>query len=373
MYKIPLIKPYLPSGTKDKVSAVLDSGFLTEGPVTAELEALAKAYISCKHVIAVSSCTTGLELALRAVNIGSGDEVIVPDYTYPATLDAVAIAGAKSVVVDISTDTMLIDYEQLEKAIKPGITKAIMPVSEFGNPLDYDILNSLKKKYGIFIIEDAACALGSSYKGKKTGTLADISVFSMHPRKFITSGEGGLISTDNTEWYEKMRHYKKFGMASQVSATGSCFDGIGSNYKISDILSAVALEQFKQIDMLLEKRLALAEEYRKLLAEDASVRLPVTSQGGIHSYQTFIVFIEQRDAVMQEMRKKGIEVQIGTYAMHMQDAFRKHELFNLQQDYPGSDYAFKHALALPLYYEMTGQEQKLVVSELRTTMQSLKK
>lgn len=220
--KIPLIRPYITEEVKQEVNRVLDSGYLTEGPVTAALENAVRDYIGCGHVLAVCNCTVGLEMALRALGIGPGDEVIVPDYTYPATVDVINIVGATAILVDICTETMLIDYDAAEAAITDR-TSAIMPVSLFGNPLNWDRLSQIKKKHDLFIIEDAACSLGATYKGIKTGTLADISVFSLHPRKFITTGEGGLITTNNPEWAEWMMSYKHFGMGVHQSRLNHCF------------------------------------------------------------------------------------------------------------------------------------------------------
>ena len=174
--KIPLIKPFINDDIKKRVLAVLDSGHLTEGPVTREFEESCRAYLGCKYCIAVTSCTVGLEVALRCLGVGKGDEVIVPDYTYPATADVVRLVGAKTVLVDVDPTTMLIDYDALVAAITPE-TKAILPVSLFGNPLDYDRLAAIKDKYGIFIIEDAACSLGSEYKGRKVGAIGDMAAF----------------------------------------------------------------------------------------------------------------------------------------------------------------------------------------------------
>lgn len=165
MIKIPLIKPYINNRVKEKVLEVLESRYLTEGPVTHEFEETFKNYIGCRHAIAVTSCTTGLELALRVLRVGPGDEVIVPDYTYPATADVVSIVGATTVIVDISRDTMLVDYAAIERAITAK-TKAIIPVSLFGNPLDYNRLGKIKKEHGVYILEDAACAVGAESKGK---------------------------------------------------------------------------------------------------------------------------------------------------------------------------------------------------------------
>ena len=363
MFSIPLIKPYLPPGTKERVNAVLDSGVLTEGPVTRELEAVAAGFIGCRHALAVTSCTTGLEVALRALGIGPGDEVIVPDYTYPATAEAVAIVGATAVVVDVDPDTMLIDLDQAEDAITPR-TKAIMPVSQFGNPLDYARLNKMRQTHGLRIVEDAACALGSEYCGQKTGVLADISVFSMHPRKFVTSGEGGIITTDNPAWADWMNSYKHFGMGVSDSRLTASFDRTGTNYKLSDILAAVAVGQMRSAGVLLARRRTLAHAYSRALAGKRGVRLPGTTPGGVHSYQTFAVFVENRDAIMKSMRARGVEVQIGTYSLHRQPAFQADPRYRLGGAYAGSDYAFGHCLALPLYHEMTETDQQCVIDML---------
>ncbi len=363
MKKIPLIKPYITQEVKDRVCEVLDSGYLTEGPVTAEFEACFKDYIGCRHALAVTSCTTGLELALRALGVGPGDEVIVPDYTYPATADAVAIVGAKNVVVDVSRDTMLIDYDGIEEAITDR-TRAVMPVSAFGNPLDYDRLFEIKKKYGIYVIEDAACSIGAEYKGAKVGTLADISVFSLHPRKFITTGEGGLVTTDSTQWAEWMLSYKHFGMGVRDSRLTTAFDRIGTNYKLSNVLSAIGLVQMRHVEALLGRRLELAENYVRLLDGHGGVGLPETTPQGKHSRQSFCIYVENRDGVMEKMRQQGIEVQIGTYALHLQPAFAPGPGCAFSGDMPGSRYLFEHCLTLPLYHEMTEDDQEYVVQQL---------
>ena len=361
--KIPLIKPYITQEVKDKVCDVLDSGYLTEGPVTEEFEELFKNYIGCKNAIAVTNCTNGLEVALRALGIGSGDEVIVPDYTYPATADVASIVGAKSVIVDISKETMLIDYDEIEKAIT-NKTKAIIPVSEFGNPLDYDRLNKIKEKYGIYIIEDAACSIGAEYKGIKVGNQADISVFSLHPRKFITTGEGGMITTNNSEWADWMNSYKHFGMEVRNSRLETNFVRIGSNYKMSNILAAVGLIQLKHIDELLNKRDELSQNYINLLKDNNKVTLPKTTENGKHSHQSFTIFIDNRDEIMEKMRSLGIEVQIGTYSLHMHNAFNNNELVEIKQKLNGSKFAFEHCLTLPLYHELTLEMQKYVIKQL---------
>lgn len=361
---IPLIRPFITENLKRKVCDVLDSGYLTEGPVTREFEESIGQFIGAKHVLAVTSCTTGLELGLRAMGIGPGDEVIVPDYTYPATASVVNIVGADSVIVDADPDTMLIDYDALENAITPR-TKAVIPVSLFGNPLDWDRLNALKEKYDLFMLEDAACSLGAAYKGSMVGSLADISVFSHHPRKFITTGEGGTVATNNRQWAEWMQSYKHFGMGIADSRLTAEFVQPGTNYKLSNVLAAIGLAQMEVVDELLAERRQLAERYKDMLGEISDLALPRTTDGGEHSWQTFCVFVDNRDTIMTAMREKGIEAQIGTYSLHMHSAFSDNPHCKVVSDMQGSRFAFAHALALPLYHGMTDDEQVEIVKTLK--------
>lgn len=363
MNKIPLIKPFIPPEAKIRICEVLDSGYLTEGPVTREFEEKCRRYIGCEHAIAVCNCTVGLEMALRAVGIGPGDEVIVPDYTYPATADAVAIVGATTVLVDVESDTMLIDLDAAAAAITPR-SKAIMPVSIFGNPLDYDRLNHFKTRHGLLVIEDAACSIGADFDSQKVGNLADISVFSHHPRKFITTGEGGLITTNNRAWAEWMDSYKHFGMGKTESREATRFERIGTNYKLSNLQAALGVVQMDHIEVLLDRRRVLANRYYEELRHHPKISIPVTTPKGRHSFQSCCVFIEDRDHVMASMRAKGIEVQIGTYALHQHPAFAQGPLCRWQAGFEGSRRAFDHALALPLFHELSFADQDRVIAEL---------
>ncbi len=361
--RIPLIKPFLPATVKERVLEVLESGYLTEGKVTAAFEYACGKYLGVSHCLAMTSCTVGLESVLRYYRIGPGDEVIVPDYTYPATADAVAIVGANTVIVDIDPETMLIDYDALEQAITSR-TKAVIPVSLFGNPLDYDRLATIRKTHGIAIIEDAACAFGAEFQGKKVGRFADFSVFSLHPRKFITTGEGGLITTAFRKGRDWLASYKHFGLGEATDRRQAIFQMIGTNYKMSDLLAAVGLAQMEYVHELLARRCELAAEYVKLLSGSESVFLPRTTPGGKHSYQTFCVFVEDRDRVLNLMRSFGIEVQIGTYCLHQHPAFKPGNRCEIRGKLNGSIYAGEHCLALPLYHELGREEQKEVVERL---------
>ena len=364
MRKIPLIKPFMTDEIKKFVMDVLDSGYLTEGPVTREFEQVFAEYVGAEHAIAVTSCTTGLEMALRALGIGPGDEVIVPDYTYPATASVVPIVGAHCVIVDVDPSNMLIDYDAIEKAITSK-TKAIIPVSLFGNPLDYNRLNAIKKKNNLYIIEDAACSIGADFEDIKVGTQADITVFSLHPRKFITTGEGGMITTENTQWADWMNSYKHFGMnMNNAAREGIQFEIIGTNYKLSNLQSAVGLGQMAHIDELLSKRRELAAHYDQLLTGKEGISLPKIHCKGTHSYQSYCIFTPNRDEIMNTLRPRGIEVQIGTYSLHKHAAFRQKEHFTIMGDMKGSLQAFETCLALPLFNDLTLEEQEYVVKKI---------
>jgi dTDP-4-amino-4,6-dideoxygalactose transaminase len=363
MKKIPLIKPHITEEVKAKVCEVLDSGYLTEGPVTAEFVDRVKYYVGSQYALAVSNCTVGLEMALRAMGIGSGDEVIVPDYTYPATGAVVQIVGAKVVIVDIDSETALIDYDALEQTITPN-TKAVIPVSLFGNPVDYDRLYKIKDEYGIFVLEDAACSLGARYGGVFVGNLADISVFSLHPRKFITTGEGGVVTTNNAQWAEWMDSYKHFGMGNNEGRAGAQFERIGTNYKLSSIQAAVGLVQMGYIDSLLARRAEISQRYNDLLGGVPGISFLKTTSKGVHSWQSYCIFVENQSQVIRKLKEKGIETQIGTYALHMQRAFNENPNCHIVGDMSGSRYAFEHCLCLPLYTEMTEEVQDYVVQEL---------
>jgi len=361
--KIPLIKPVISDEVKRMVADVLDSGYLTEGPQTRAFEQSVAAFVGAPHALAVTSCTTGLELALRCLGIGPGDEVVVPDYTYPATAAVVNIVGATAVVADVDPRTLLVDYDALDAAVTER-TRAAIPVSLFGNPLDWDRLDRIRERHGLFMVEDAACALGSSYKGRMTGSLADITVFSHHPRKFITTGEGGTVTTARADWAEWMHSYKHFGMAPAASREGTHFERVGTNYKLSNVLAAIGLAQMRDVHGLLAGRRALAARYAELLAGVPGVALPETTPGGEHSVQTFCVLVEDRDRIMAELRGQGIEAQIGTYSLHMHRAYAENPLCRLGEDLRGSREAFTRSLALPLFNGMRPGEQDRVVEAL---------
>lgn len=359
---IPLARPCVTDEMRERVLAVLDSGYLTEGPVTRALETSWAHFVGVSNAIAVTSCTTGLELVLRALGIGPGDEVLVPDYTYPATAFAARSLGADVGIVDVSPMTMLVDYDAMERAVGPR-TRAIIPVSLFGNPLDYSRLGFARER-GLHIVEDAACAVGAMFEGAHAGVEADAAVFSMHPRKSVTSGEGGIITTSNGLLAAQMRSRKHFGLDIEGIGGAPRFVREGTNLKLSDVLAAIGLAQMDMVHDILCDRRQLAERYAGLLADAQGVTLPEVTEGGMHGWQTFSVFVDGRDEIMARLRERGIEVQIGTYALHREPVFQNREYYTFHGDMAGSRWAYEHCLALPLFPGMTHAQQDRVVHEL---------
>jgi len=368
--RIPLIRPYVTDEVKARVLQVLDSGHLTEGPVTRELEKAFRDYVGARHALAVTSCTTGLEMALRCLGIGPGDEVIVPDYTYPATAAVIAIVGATAVIVDCDPATMNLDYDAAEAAIGPR-TKAMIPVSLFGNPLDYARLDAMKARHGFAIIEDAACSIGAEFGGRRVGVHADFTVFSLHPRKFITTGEGGVVTTDNDQWAEWMESYKHFGMGKATERESIVFERIGTNYKLSNLNAAVGVVQMRHVDELLSTRRSLAARYVERLRGVPGVTLPVVPATGVHSYQSFCIAVPERDRILATLRGSGIEVQIGSYALHRHPAFAPGPQVDVRGPLPGSVTAYERCLALPLFHELTMAQQDEVCDALQTQLSAV--
>ena len=363
--KIKLIEPVIGGEEINEVAAVLRSGWLSEGPKTREFEDEIKKYVGVNYAFATTSCTTALEIALRALGVGPGDEVVVPDFTHPSTGNIVSWIGATPILVDVDLFSYNIDPAEIEKAITKK-TRCIIPVSWGGNPLNMDPLIEIKEKHGLSIIEDAACSLGAEYKGTKTGKLADITCFSFHPRKVITTGEGGMAVTNEAQLAEKLGGLKKYGMKTKDGKIE--FEVLGSNYKLSDVLGAIGLAQIRKISMITSRRIELANYYNELLDGAEFIRRPEKSADSKHIFQTYAVYIEKegvRDKIIGDLRKENIETQIGTYALHMQPSYQRvKKIGRLKR----AEKLFKNLLALPMCHSMTKQDQERVVSEIKKSL-----
>ena len=331
-----------------EIAGVLATGQLTMGPKVAEFEELLAAAAGTEHAVAVSSGTAALHVAVLALGIGPGDEVLVPAYTFPATANVVALAGATPVLVDVDPLTMNIDPADAGRRVTPR-TKAILAVHLFGRPARLEELPELP------VLEDAAGALGASHRGKACGSLGLLACFSFHPRKIVTTGEGGAVTTDDASLAERVRSLRHHGW----SPSGAYDDmpAPAFNYRISDVLCALGIPQMRRLEELLAAYERVAAGYAERLAH-LDLVLPSADPGDRHGLQAFVVQVDRRDEVMAALRAQGIQCQIGTYALHRLGAYRG------QGPFPGADAAFERALALPFHGRLTEQELDRVAEAL---------
>jgi len=361
--KIPLAKPSLGNEELMAIGKVFESNILAEGSFTRKFEREFERYLGIKNAVAASSCTTALELALLALDIKPHDEVILPDFTFPATGNVVFHVEAKPILVDIDIKTYNINPEELEKVIT-NKTKAIIPVHLFGQSAEMKIIMEIAEKHGLFIIEDAACGIGTNHYEKKVGTFGDIACFSLHARKILAVGEGGMLVTDDDELAEKARILKNHGI--KKIANKSCFIKPGYNFRLNDLASAIGLTQLKKISYLIQERVKLAKQYDDFLSGVEGIETPYVSSGNNHTYQTYCTMIQKeniRDQIITELAAKGIETQIGTYALHLQPFYRECKDL-IKTDLSFSERAFENTMALPMYNGLKEEEQRYVCENL---------
>lgn len=346
-----------------EVAEVLESGYLTQGPRAARFEKLIAEHIGATFAFATSSATTGLHLALHAVGVRAGDEVIIPDFSFPATANAVIQQGAIPVFVDIDLDTFNLDPSLLEEAITSR-TRAIMPVHAFGLTADMTAISEIAARHDIPVIEDAACALGATHRGASAGTLGTAGVFSFHPRKIITTGEGGLISTSDEDVAASISILRSHGAVRGERYMS--FVDAGYNYRLSDVHAAIGIAQMARLDYILERRRLLAATYADLFVDIPGVATPITPSGDEHSFQSYVVLLNDdvdRDLVIDGMKARGIETTLGTYSMHLQPYFA--ERFGIADAaLPAATRAHRSALTLPLYPQLEESELEHVAETL---------
>jgi dTDP-4-amino-4,6-dideoxygalactose transaminase len=341
---IRLARPDVGADEARAVEEVLESGYLTMGPKVAEFEAELARACAVPHAVAVSSGTAALHLAVLALGIGPGDEVVVPAYTFPATANVVALAGARPRLVDVDPRTMNLDVTKLEVGPR---TKAVIGVHLFGRPLDWDALPDVP------LIEDAAGALGARYRGRPCGSLGALGCLSFHPRKIVTTGEGGAVTTADESLADAVRRLRHHGIEPHGDFE---IRTPGTNYRLADILCAVGIPQVRRLDELLAARTRIADSYAERLA--GVVETPSADEGDVHGWQAYVVQLDRRDEALAGLRAEGIEAQIGTYALHRLAAYRD------QGSFPGADAAYERALALPFHARLTSDELDRVAAAL---------
>ncbi len=370
----------LPSTGEEEYQALrepLESGWLTQGPKVAEFEKAFAERHEVEHALATTSCTTGMHLALAGLGIGPGDEVIVPAFTWVATANVVLYCGATPVFADVDRRTFNLDPRQVAAKLTER-TRAVIPVHLFGRCADVDAIRSVLPD-GVWVVEDAACAAGASYKGRPAGGLGDAAAFSFHPRKSITTGEGGMVTTNDPELAETMTQLRNHGasVSEEQRHQGPKpyllpeFNLLGFNYRMTDLQGAIGMVQLGKLDPFVAERAEWARWYREKLRNLEWLHCPEEpAEGGSHAWQAFVTYVDpekapmNRNEIMEYMQEKGISTRPGTHAIPSLKYHR--ERFHLKEEsFPGAVDCEKNSLALPLHNRMDERDYIHIIKTLK--------
>lgn len=374
---LPLAKASIDPEELKAVEDVLKSGWLTTGAKVKEFEENMQQYLDVKKAIGLTSCTAGLHVALAALGIGSGDEVIVPTYTFVATAHVVEWLGAKPVLVDVEKGTFNIDPVAFEKAITPK-TKAVLPVHYAGHACDMGTILQIAKKHNLWVIEDAAHAIGTEYGGRKIGNHGNAAVFSFYVTKTITTAEGGMIVTNDEEFGKKLKSYAYFGMDkdafNRYSEKGSWFYQIvepGYKYNMNNIQGAMGVEQLKKLEQFIAKRRELAQHYTKLL-KDLPVITPTEKSYTRHAFHLYPLLLNtdkiSRDQFINKLKEYNIGTSVHFIPLHMHPYYQQKYNFK-KGDFPVAEQLFENEVSLPLYPGMTLQDVEYVVNAIKEILE----
>lgn len=376
---IPLTTPKFDEAEVNAVAEVLRSGWVTQGPMTKRFETLVASRHQVAHALATTSCTAALHLATMALQLGPGDEVIVPAFTWVTSAHCAEYVGAKAVFADVDPNTFNLDPAAVEAAITPR-TRAIVAVHLFGLAAPMDEIMAIAQRHGLAVIEDAACAIGTSYKGKPIGGIGTLGCFSFHPRKVITTGEGGMVTSNDPGLAARVNSLRNHGATGLPASdptgkhlyTMSTFELLGYNLRLSDIQSGVGVAQFAKLEALLTERHQRGVRYAQMLSQVADLALPAGHLADGHTYQSFVIRVleggnARRNAIMDHMAANSIQTRPGTHAVHRLGYYR--EKYGLRPEaFPNAALCEDTTITLPIFPGMTDADQDRVVQVLLSAM-----
>ncbi len=375
---LPIARPDIDDADVAEVVDTLRSGWLTYGPKTQRFETEFKQMVGADHAVATNSCTAGLHLALLAAGVGPGDEVITTPLTFAATANVIVHTGATPVLADIRYEDLNIDPERIRERITPR-TKAIMPVHYAGQACAMDEIMAIAREHNLVVIEDAATAAGAAYKGRPVGALGDMTVFSFYPIKNMTTGQGGIVTTDNSEYAERLGSLRNHGLdsnawkrySSEAARPFYTLSEPGFNYGMFDLLAAVGLGQLKRLPEFNARRTELAAHYTQCFADVPQVEVPTVSPDITSNWHLYVMRLRDttfaRDDLVTALKARGIGTSVHYYPVHYHPYYREHFGFR-EGDYPVCEREFDRILSLPLFPQMTEQDVERVVEAVRAIL-----
>lgn len=367
--EVPFSKPYLRGDEGERVAATIATGWVSQGPRVREFETAFAERVGALDAVATTNCTTALQLALYVMGVGPGDEVIVPSLSFIATANSVWQNGATPVFADVDPLTYNIDPEAIERAITSR-TKAIMPVHQLGLPADMDPILRIADEHGLAVVEDAACAIGASYKGRTIGSLGPLACFSLHPRKVITTGEGGMIAVNDPEVAKRLRTLRQHAMdVSDLARHGAkdvvieAYPERGWNHRMTDMQATLGLCQMEALEHILSERARLAARYTAALASMPSIEPPFEPEYADRTWQSYAVRLlpaaGDRTELMRALLQDGVPTRRGVMAIHQERAYA-----GVEVELPATDDVTRNTMMLPLFAGMTDEQQDHVIERL---------
>jgi dTDP-4-amino-4,6-dideoxygalactose transaminase len=381
---LPFAQPLITDEEVKEVSEVLRSGWLTTGPKVHEFQDRFREYIGSKRAVAINSCTGGMHVALTALGIGPGDEVITTTTTFAATGHVIALLGAKPVLVDIEKDTYNIDPKEIEKAVTEK-TKAILPVHYAGHPCEMDAIMDIANEHKLFVVEDAAHTVGTDYKGKRIGTIGNATAFSFYAIKNMTTGEGGMITTNDEELADKMQKLLYFGINKDAwkryEQAGTWYyeiETLGYKYNMDSMQGALGVVQLRKLDGFNKTRSEYAAYLTKRLEHLEELQLPVAREGIKHVWHLYPILVKtenlktSRNEFIDALRAENIGTSVHFIPLHLHPFYQKNYGYK-KGDFPNADYAFERMISLPLYPKMTKEDLEDVATAVEKIVNHFRK